>query len=29
VNRVFEVDHGKLRIYDGTYDEYRHRRDPI
>jgi ATP-binding cassette, subfamily F, member 3 len=23
VNRVFEVDHGQLRIYDGTYDEYR------
>jgi ATP-binding cassette subfamily F protein 3 len=23
VNRVFEVDHGRLRIYDGTYDEYR------
>lgn len=23
VNRVFEVDHGALRIYNGTYDEYR------
>lgn len=26
VNRVFEVDHGQLNIYDGTYDEYRERR---
>jgi ATP-binding cassette subfamily F protein 3 len=21
-NRVFEVDHGEMRVYDGTYDEY-------
>jgi len=27
VNRVFEVDHGQVRIYDGTYDEYRERRN--
>lgn len=26
VNRVFEVDHGELRVYDGNYDEYRERR---
>ena len=24
VNRVFEVDHGEMRIYEGTYDEYTH-----
>jgi ATP-binding cassette subfamily F protein 3 len=22
VNRVFEIDHGEMRIYDGTYDYY-------
>jgi ATP-binding cassette, subfamily F, member 3 len=26
VNRVFEVDHGSLNIFDGTYDEYRAKR---
>jgi ATP-binding cassette subfamily F protein 3 len=22
VNRVFEIDHGEMRVYDGTYDYY-------
>jgi len=26
VNKVFEVDHGQMRIFDGSYDEYRERR---
>ncbi len=27
VNRVFEVDHGQLQIFDGNYDEYRGKRE--
>ena len=27
INRVFEIDHGRMRIYDGNYDDYLCRTD--
>jgi ATP-binding cassette subfamily F protein 3 len=29
VNRVFEIDHGRMRIYDGNYDDYLCRTDKL
>jgi len=25
VDRVFEIDHGEMRVYDGTYEYYLHK----